>query len=332
MLRIHFINVGHGDCCLIEFLHTGRNYMLDINMTAGMARGRDHEIPEDFSFSRSDVPGLIDAYNTGFKTTKKKIQLQDPLKHLIPRQNAIEYLRERNIQSIFRFVSTHPHMDHLRGLTRLIEAVRIATFWVLPNNFIPANYDAFSDSDKKDWKLYAAVRDCKQGQFEGVRIESPAEGTALPLLDEDGIRVLAPNDDLLRRAAAGGDENGMSYVLLIEHGKCRIVLGADALNPTWNYLVDRYDDALRNVTILKTPHHGLVSGYHAAAMDLMSPRYAVVTAGQKQYAKVSREYTTSCDVVFSTAWQGNVVFECHSNGDVEWETQYGHELRYWGNP
>jgi len=326
MLRIHFVNVGHGDCCLIEFLHTGRNYMIDINMTAGTKRGRDRDVPEGFSFSPSDVPELIATYKTGIEKAEKDVRLQDPLKHLIPRQNAIEYLRERKIESIFRFVSTHPHMDHLRGLADLMESVRIANFWILPNAFVPANYDVLSDSAKRDWNLYAAIRDCGQGQFGRMQIESPTEGTALPLLDEDGIRVLAPNDDLLRTAAAGGDENGISYVLLIQYGRCKILLGADALNSTWDYVAERHKDALRKVTVLKTSHHGLVSGCHAAALGLMSPRYAVITAGQKQYSKVSREYDTFCDVVFSTAWHGNVVFECDPNGHVKWETQYEHDV------
>lgn len=327
MLRIHFINVGHGDCCLIEFPHTGRNYMVDINMTDAMAEGRDAEIPEGFGFSPADIPELIHAYKTGFYNATENIHRHDPLRHLLPRQNPIEYLKKRKIQSIFRFISTHPHMDHLAGLAGLLESVRVANFWVLPNKFVPVGYEALSELRKNDWHLYAAIRDCKHERFNGMRIESPTEGTDLPFLDEDGITILAPSNDLLTRAAAESDENHMSCVLLVQHGQCRILLGADALNPTWNYLVDKYDDALKNVTILKAPHHGLVCGSHTAALSLMSPRYAVVTAGQKQYSNVSKEYATYCDTVLSTAWQGNVVFECDPDGDIECETQYGHNLQ-----
>lgn len=36
MLKIHFLNVGHGDCIIIENFDTGRNTVIDINRTKEM--------------------------------------------------------------------------------------------------------------------------------------------------------------------------------------------------------------------------------------------------------------------------------------------------------
>ena len=35
-IRKHFINVGHGDCIVVEFVDSGRVAVIDINMTDDM--------------------------------------------------------------------------------------------------------------------------------------------------------------------------------------------------------------------------------------------------------------------------------------------------------
>ena len=47
--------------------------------------------------------------------------------------NPIEYLKEHQIKSIFRYIQTHPDMDHMDGLYNLVNTVPIQNFWDTAN-------------------------------------------------------------------------------------------------------------------------------------------------------------------------------------------------------
>ncbi len=44
MIRIHFLNVGHGDCIVIEFKDSNRVAVIDINMTEDMDDSTKEEL------------------------------------------------------------------------------------------------------------------------------------------------------------------------------------------------------------------------------------------------------------------------------------------------
>jgi len=103
MLRIHFLNVGHGDCCIIEFIDNSRVAMIDINRTSEMDENSAKEIYESLSISSAARLMLASGSkitSSMLKSAGYDIKLQDP----------IEYLYEKRINSIFRFISTHPHI------------------------------------------------------------------------------------------------------------------------------------------------------------------------------------------------------------------------------
>lgn len=49
MIRIHFLNVGHGDCCIVEFIDNSRVAVIDINRTSEMDEDSAREIYESLS-------------------------------------------------------------------------------------------------------------------------------------------------------------------------------------------------------------------------------------------------------------------------------------------
>ena len=48
MLKIHFLNVGHGDCIIIENFDTGRNTVIDINRSKEMDNSSKKEVYGSF--------------------------------------------------------------------------------------------------------------------------------------------------------------------------------------------------------------------------------------------------------------------------------------------
>jgi len=230
MLRIHFLNVGHGDCCIIEFVDNSRVAMIDINRTSEMDENSAKEIYE--SFSTSLAAKLILASESKITSSMLEsagydIKLQDP----------IEYLHEKGINNIFRFISTHPHMDHLSGLHALHKKIGFTNVWVVKNKY-EQDMDELSESQKEDWNLYKKFRD-SNGEIEGVTVVRPEEGSEAQYYKEDGIQILAPNDQL--KDGSDNNANKISYVLLIKHRGRKILLSGDAEEETWKYLVENYE-------------------------------------------------------------------------------------------
>lgn len=309
-MKIHFLNVGHGDCCIIEF-DSGRKAMVDINRSSEFDEETTEEIIEE---SRNlDLTYRIllrSRYYLGEIDSKYilescgyNIQLTDP----------IQCLQDNNITSIFRFVSTHPHMDHLTGLSSVKNY--LGNIWICENNF-SGNRNELSDSQKDDWDLYVKFRNNINESIDGIKILDIREGAIGDYYSQDNISILAPNSELLKLAKDKDNRNIMSTVLLIKYGNCKILLGGDAEADTWDYIKENHSDEINNISILKASHHGRDSGYHQEAVKLMSPEYTIVSVGKKPETDASNKYRQYSDYVYSTRWKGNIIFDCYTDGTV----------------
>lgn len=308
-MKIHFLNVGHGDCCIIEF-DSGRISVIDIN--------RSNDVDES---SFVEIVSELSSYNE--LTSKSFFESGTSLKHFgydIDLQDPIEYIKDNNFGTIFRFISTHPHMDHLAGLKKLDE-IGMYNFWVLNNNIEP-DLEKLSESQKEDWNFYKSLRDSDETKISGITIVRASAGDSRNYWDEDKISILAPNDDLLNMCEKTGKANKMSYVLLIETNRRKILLGGDAEEETWKYLVENHENMLKDIDILKASHHGRNSGYYQPALKLMSPTHTIVSVGKKPSTDATNKYRHYSDNVYSTRWKGNITFEIDSLGNIAKETQY----------
>jgi len=311
MLKIHFLNVGHGDCCIIEFLDTNRIAVIDINRTTEMDENSAKEIYQALVPSSNFLveAGSITISQEVLEKKGYDIKLQDPL----------EYIRENNLGSIFRFISTHPHMDHLSGLYELKKIFGFTNIWVIKNSY-EQDMSELTESQKKDWELYKLFRDTSEREIDGVYVVRPEEGSEGQYYTEDGIQILAPNDNL--KDGSDSNANKISYVLLIKHRGRKILLPGDAEEETWKYLVENYETELKNVDILKAAHHGRDSGYYQPAVKLMSPTVTIVSVGKKPETDASNKYRQYSNYVWSTRWKGNIVFTINDDGKITYETQY----------
>lgn len=316
MIKIHFLNVGHGDCIIVEFTDTNRVAVIDINRSTEFDSDSKSELEKellssvDYLTQRQYNANLISfaelAQKAGFNT-----QVEDP----------IEYLNAKGINSIFRFISTHPHMDHLTGLNALNENKSISNLWIIKNTFTQ-DQSKLSDEQKKDWKFYQKYRDTNERSLDGITVVRPDEGDLRDYWKEDGIFILAPNSSLVKTAHDKDNRNIMSYVILIVHGKHKIVLGGDAEEDTWKFIDEKYPELIENVRILKASHHGRDSGYYQPAVKRMCPEFTIISVGKKPKTDATNKYKQYSTHVWSTRWKGNIRFELNSDGSGTYDTQY----------
>jgi beta-lactamase superfamily II metal-dependent hydrolase len=316
MLKIHFLNVGDGDCIVVEFLETGRVAVIDINVSTEMDSDSYAELLEEAKDSLEPLDKLI--YSLSgltdqeiFKRTGYHIDFSHP----------VPYIQVLNPSSIFRFISTHPHMDHITGLKTLKEEIGITNFWIVKNQFTP-DQATLSDSETDDWALYKKFRDSSTRELENSYVIQPLEGHSNDHWNEDKITILSPNPALVKLAIEKKNPNIMSYVLLIEYGNHKIILGGDAEEDTWKYIHENYSDKIKNVSILKASHHGRDSGYYQPSVETMSPVFTIVSVGKKPKTDATNKYRQYCEKVWSTRKKGNIVFTFKPDGNWTYETQY----------
>ncbi|HEU4660813.1 MAG TPA: hypothetical protein VFS63_09140 [Pseudolabrys sp.] len=102
------------------------------------------------------APDLLTAVLSTYHIEEaEKKELTDP----------IDFLQKNYAgQMIWRFILTHPDIDHMRGLKRLNETVGIANFWDIQHT--KASPDSFrNESEKEEWLYYKALRAGHFGLF-----------------------------------------------------------------------------------------------------------------------------------------------------------------------
>jgi len=311
MLRVHILNVGHGDCIVVE-PPSGRLTVIDINRSGEMDSTSLAEVlnslnPADALLNQLLFQSGRLSYSALIAKNGYDIKLTDPIAYI----HGLNVL-STNPKRIFRFISTHPHMDHLSGFTCLNGEVGIDNAWILPNSYTQ-DQTKLNDSQKQDWSLYKSFRDDTQNL---IRVIWPYAGDAGDFWTDDGITILAPTQELLRNADTSNDANAMSYVVLIKHGASKVVLGGDAEKATWDYIVGNWPETIRNCQLLKASHHGRDSGYHQQAVKLMNPTYTAVSVGKKPGTDASNKYGQYSTNVVSTRWHGTMVFELNEYGNI----------------
>ncbi len=301
-MKIHFLNVGHGDCTVIEHAN-GHLTVVDIN--------NGEEIDE------TSLDSLAQAYHVDTlewsvaKVLNSRRAILESKGYDIELTNPIEYLNTNfNGRSIWRYIQTHPHMDHMRGLAALKDSQHsIVNVWDTDHSFTPSS---ISTSQQKDWDAYNFLR----GENSPATVLRLSEGAKGFSYNEDqngnspgdGIEILHPPIDSNTAAANDNNTNNLSYVLRITHNGIVTILGGDAEEPVWQYLVDKHGEGLK-CNVLKASHHGRDSGYHNEAVKLMSPEYTIVSVGKKPSQDASNKYRQHSANVWSTRWKGNILLD-----------------------
>jgi competence protein ComEC len=320
-LKIHFLNVGHGDCTIIEH-PSGRLTMIDINNASQIDEETRREIAAEFGISEIEyiagtalARALKQSYRKTILASKGyDIDLSDP----------VEYFNERWFgKSIFRYIQSHPDLDHMRGLKRLSqEKIAIWNFWDTNHNIV--SKECQDEADVAEWAEYRRLRSSASNPQVHHKYRD-AVGSYWNQDDSggngDGIYVLAPTPELQIEASKKGDPNAHSYVLLVRFAGIKVILGGDATEAVWQSIYERYGKELK-CDVLKASHHGRDSGFHLEAVKVMAPQYTIVSVGKKPETDASNRYRDYSQNVWSTRWRGNIVLTIAPDGKAVIEAQH----------
>ena len=258
MVQIHFLNVGEGDCTWIN--HTnGANTVIDVCLAKA----------EKLVKAQDSV--------TMYGATTKPNSIRGNYNQAANPENPIQYLQKFGVNSVFRFILSHPDMDHMDGMKDFFEAFKPTNFWDTKNNKPKPDFGKQgSKYNEEDWDFYQSIRGskgsptylCLYDGSNGKYYNKNEDGTS----GGNGLYILSPTNSHVTEANKCGDFNDCSYVILYKTGKFKILFCGDAGNKTFEHLIANHRIDISNVDLLIAPHHGRKGTIDFSFLDIMKPK------------------------------------------------------------
>lgn len=311
-LVVHFLNVGQGDCTIIEF-PSGRVAMVDVHNLRCLDPSTREELIAEYHESREFVIARALGRSAGeldqAYVRKREQELTDPL--------AYYDTHVGSTRNIFRMIVTHPDMDHMTGLHRIHEQdprKDILNFWHIgPYDFNLTDTTAEdweeSPYDARDWQTYRQLR----GGEDGPRSLTKRRDAKGQYWTDDGIEIWAPTKELVDQAVQREEPNLASMILKVSYAGRSIVLGGDATEETWSQIY--MSTAMTGITVLKASHHGRESGFHGLSVQEMAPWLTITSVGDKAHDATGRYRKHSAHTV-SLRKSGDLRIEIREDGTV----------------
>ena len=255
MPKVHFLNVNQGDCIILEH-KSNRTTVFDIS--AG-------NIPRaSGSLTESMAKRAIQPARGNFQMCAHPT-------------NPLDYLQGLNKSNIWRFILSHPDMDHLDGLDALFDEFNVQHFWDSGVKRDKPDFSQYGGFKEEDWDRYARVIADKEEGTQVVRVKAGAKFKYANADDQpngvgDSLYILAPDQELIDRANSTQEFNDASYVVLYQSAMGKVLLTGDAHDETWTYIERNYKDAVSDVSLLMAPHHGRKSDRSYAFLDYVRPK------------------------------------------------------------
>ncbi len=323
MSTIHFLNVLEGDCNIIQH-DSKRVTVIDVSNAYN-----DFDTAEEIAVKKSQI--RKDMYERTQVPSDKKNYGQKKLP-----DNPILYLKKYNINSIFRFIITHPDMDHLDGIKDLFDEFTITNIWDTNNTKEISDKANSGGYNMEDWKFYKKIRNSKS--------ESPKRLTYYAnnvnqYYSEDYIKILCPTPKILKECNEKENWNDSSYVILYtppksNGGHWKIILAGDSEDITWDYILENFKDDVTNIDILFAPHHGRNSGRNFEFLKTLTPTVTLFGNASSKHLEYN-SYNSEVKITNNQA--GYVIMDIQENvidlyvKNLEFARDFRHK-RAWGEP
>lgn len=272
-LRVYFLDVGQGDAALVVFPQ-GTTMLVD---GGGEPDFRNTTMGDNSSTSDEEKETEQPKKNSGFSIGETVVS---------------RFLWAMGLNHIDYVLVTHPHVDHIQGLTSVVHNFKVGQAIIARTPTDNSEFDRFVMVLTDDRVPTGFVRTGENFEIEGAQIE-----------------VLWPP------AGSGSDQipgNDDSIVLRLVYGSTRILLTGDIEQAAETSLVKSGFDLRADA--IKTPHHGSRTSSSGAFLDAVQPRFAVISVGERNrfghpHPEVVERYMKRSVTLFETRRDGMITVE-----------------------
>ena len=206
----------------------------------------------------------------------------------------LPYLIKQGYSSINGLFITHFHDDHCKAAPLLVRELKIGKLLASYKN--------------EDNQIYKELKELNKNPYILKRDDKIKVGKNLT------IRVISPTKDMIDRNYS---ENNKSLVLLLEYFDYKILLAGDMEGEVEEYL--SMDNNLKNIDIIKVPHHGSTTSSGEEFLKHTNPKNAIITVGLNNLfghpnEEVLERYRNNNTNIYRTDIDGNISVKIDKNG------------------
>lgn len=229
----------------------------------------------------------------------------------------IEYFQNNfKGRSLFRFILTHPDMDHMSGLDELASKVSIGNFWdVEHNKTISEDEWKTSPYKKEDWERYLTLRKSSESP---KCLQLLRGQTSECCWTQDGIKILSPSKNLVELSAKSSEDdqkyNHLSYVLMVEYAGIKVLLGGDASIEAWEEILNECGKGSLKADLFLAPHHGSKNNIHKNAFEAIAPDCVIVSVVRGVEYDYDYYSQLAKKGVYSTKYYGTITVRIQDDG------------------
>lgn len=220
-------------------------------------------------------------------------------------EKIVETIEGYGYSEIDYLVATHPHADHIGGMSDIIESFEIGEIY-MPRAV---------SSSKTYENLLTAISD------KGLEINTARADKTIYSDSEMQIDILAPVSESYE------ETNNYSAVVKLTYGSNSFLFTGDAEELAENEMLDYCYDKL-SADVLKVGHHGSSSSTSDEFLQAVSPQYAVISCGEgNSYGHPHSETISRLNNMgieyYRTDINGTVTISCDGGGtfDIECENE-----------
>ena len=200
----------------------------------------------------------------------------------------INYLKEEKVSKIDYVFATHPHSDHIGGMSAVIKAFDIGQIYMPKAVTTTKTYE----------NLLLTIKD------KNLKIKTAKAGNTIIDTDDLKLVVLAPNQDSYESL------NNYSIVLKLTYKEKSFLFTGDA-----ETLSEKEITGDVEADVLKVGHHGSRTSTSQAFLNKVNPSYAVISVG------LNNDYKHPHQEVFDRLEKKNIkIYRTDQNGDIIFTT------------
>lgn len=215
------------------------------------------------------------------------------------RDSLVQQLKAHNVKTLDIVVITHPHGDHMGGMSALFK-----------NFTIKQIYDNGQAANTAMYRNYL-----KNIKAKNIAYKALKKGDTITLADDIHFDVLSPDTIFTKDNTDGISESGLtnnnSLVCKMTYGNFSIMFTGDAQKEAEAQILRSYKGAELKSDIIKVGHHGSKTSSSPAFIKAVAPKAATISCGQGNKYKFPHEPT------LNTLKANNVeVYRTDRNGSI----------------